>query len=221
VFSVADGSPRRVIGGKGSGPLLLNNPRQVFIAPDGFVFIADWANHRVQVLTPALDLHCFIGAGELSGPIGVCVNADVVVVSELWAHSIVAFNRGDGTLVRRFGCPGGGDGQLQSPTGLCFMSGDRHVAVADRDNNRVSLFSVDGEFIRHAGVGLLKGPEGVAASAFDELVVTDSDRLCLRVFSAAGDLLASVGEGRFAGVAVHGSGVLAADMSASTVVVFE
>jgi hypothetical protein len=49
------------------------------------------------------------------------------------------------------------------------MSGDRHVAVTDGGNDRVSVFSVDGAFIRHVGVGVLVDPVGIACSAYDEL----------------------------------------------------
>jgi hypothetical protein len=40
------------------------------------------------------------------------------------------------------------------------MSGDRRVAVAECGNMRVSVFSVDGEFVRHrdVGVGVLSFP---------------------------------------------------------------
>jgi hypothetical protein len=107
------------------------------------------------------------------------------------------------------------------PDGICLLSGDCHVAVSDADNNRASVFTIDGEFIRHVGVGVLHSPHGVMASAFDELVVADPDNRCLRVFSSAGDLLATVGEGRFTSVAVHGSTVFAASDSAPTVTVFE
>jgi DNA-binding beta-propeller fold protein YncE len=147
----------------------------------------------------------------------VCANAAVVVVSEAAAERISVFNRCDGALVRQFGRQGSGDGQLVYPRGLCFMSGDRHVAVADVGNCRVSVFSVDGEFIRHVGVDVLGYPLGLAVSAFDELVVADNDNRCLRVFSGAGDLLATVGNGGFTGVAVHGSSVFAADADACTV----
>jgi hypothetical protein len=82
------------------------------------------------------------------------------------------------------------------------------------------VFSVGGGFIRHVGVGVLQCPKGVAASAFDELVVADYGSKCLRVFSATGDLLASVGERRFTGVAVHGDSVFAADGCSYTVSVF-
>jgi hypothetical protein len=217
-FSVADGSPRRVIGGKGDGPLRFRDPLQVFIAADGFVFVADCGNRCVQVLTPTLDFHCFIGHGELENPAGVCASADVVVVSEGVAPCVSMFNRRDGSLVRRFGCYGSSDGQLRFPRGLCLMSGDRHVAVVDYGNDRVSVFSVGGEFVRHVGVGVLRSPQGVAASAFDELVVAD---MCLRVFSSTGDLLASVGAGHFTGVALHGGRVFAMCERARAVTLFE
>jgi DNA-binding beta-propeller fold protein YncE len=222
-ISVADGSRLRVIGGRGDGPLQFKVPRQVWVAPDGFVFVGDSLNHRVQVLKPSFRFHCFIRQVGLLNPIGVCANADIVVVPDKPANRIIVVNRRDGTLLRRFGRKGGGDGQLRYPLGVCFMSGDRLIAVAELSNHRVSVFSIDGEFIRHVGVGILWNPEGVAASAFDELVVADTRNRRLRVFSSTGDLLASVGAGRgFTGVAVHGSTVFAVDPQAhsSTVSVF-
>jgi hypothetical protein len=222
MFNVADGSQARSIGdGEGDGPLQFAEPNHVFIAPDGFVFVADAGNDRVQVLTPTLDFHCFIGWGPLKRPVRVCASAVVVVVCEVFSHAIAVFNRCDGALVRRIGSKGHGDGEQMYPRGMCFTCGDRHVAIADRGNHRVNVFSVDGEFIRHVGVGVLRGPQDVAASAFDELVVADYGNRCLRLFSVAGDLLASVGAGGFVGVAVHGSTVFAVEHGVETISVLE
>jgi DNA-binding beta-propeller fold protein YncE len=210
-FSVADGSRLCVVGSKGSGPLQFSIPQQIWIAPDGFVFVADFSNDRVQVLTPTLDFHGFVGVGELKYPRGVCANADVVVVSE-WgpAPRITVFNRRDGSLLRRFGSVGSGDGELNTPCGLCFINDDRHIAVADSYNHRVSVFSVEGQFIRHVGVGMLRAPQSIACTAFDELVVADSGSRHVAVFSASGGLIAtSPVDGVCVGVAVHGSKVFA------------
>jgi DNA-binding beta-propeller fold protein YncE len=215
--NVVDGSPRRVLDSRGDGPLQFMEPQHLCVASDGFVFVADYGNNRVQVLTPSLDFHRFIGQGQLSGPVGVCASAVAVVVSELYKARVTVFDRGDGALLRRIGSYGSCDGQLRAPQALCFMSGDRHVAVSDQTSDRVSVFSVEGEFIRHVGVGVLHSPLDVAASAFDELVVADSDSRCLRVFSSTGDLLASVGAGHFTGVAVHGSTVFAMQHGSTTV----
>jgi hypothetical protein len=105
-FRVADGSLVRVIGGPGEGPLRLHAPYQVWIA---HVFVADYYNNRVQVLTPRLDFHAFAGVGQLHTPTGVCADDAVVVVSEWGAHRISVFNRGDGALLRRFGARGSGE----------------------------------------------------------------------------------------------------------------
>jgi DNA-binding beta-propeller fold protein YncE len=207
-FRVADGSRLRVIGSRGDGPLQFKNPSQVWVASDDLVFVAEYGNDRVHVLTPRLDFHGFVGVGQLSGPVGVCADGDVIVVPEA-VHRISTFKRGDGALLRRFGSEGRGNGQLKYPRGLCFMFGHRHVAVADCGNNRVSVFSVEGEFVRHVGAGKLSLPSGVACSAFDELVVADSGNLRVVVFSASGEMLRKMGDGRFTGVAMHGGTIFA------------
>jgi DNA-binding beta-propeller fold protein YncE len=219
-FRVADGSRLRVIGGAGDGPLQFKNPCQVWVASDDHVFVAEYGNNRVQVLTPRLDFHCFVGVGQLVSPSGVCADDDVIMVSEYGAHRISVFKRHDGALLRRFGREGSGDGQLNRPAGLCFMSGHRHVAVADYWNNRVSVFSVEGEFVRHVGVGKLYCPQGVACSAFDEIVVADAGNSRVVVFSASGEMLHTMGDGYFTGVAMHGGTIFAQTWSNDKCVVF-
>jgi DNA-binding beta-propeller fold protein YncE len=222
VFNVLDGARCCVVGAMGRRPLQFYFPNQVYIAPDGFVFVADCCNDRVQVLTPALALWFLIGEGALSGPCGVCANADVVVVSECGVHRISVFARRDGTLLRRFGSFGSGGGELNAPLGMCFCGGDRHIAVADSDNNRVSVFSVTGEFMHHVGVDVLSRPMGVACSDFDELVVADWDSGRVAVFTIDGHLATSLGsDGGFTGVALHGSTIFAFDFHSAKCVVFD
>jgi DNA-binding beta-propeller fold protein YncE len=218
---VVDGSRLRVIGSKGDGQLQFRFPRQVWVACDDFVFVAEYGNKRVQVLTPTLDFHAFVGVGQLRGPTGVCADDAVIAVSERDAHRISVFNRGDGALLRRFGSIGRGDGQLQYPGGLCFMSGDRHVAVADYSNDRVSVLSVGGEFVRHEGVGELRYPNGVACSAYDEIVVADEGNDRVVVFSASGELMKTPRCGAFTGVAVHGDTIFAQDLNSSKCILFK
>jgi tripartite motif-containing protein 71 len=221
VFRVADGLRLRVIGGTGDGPLQFKNPRQVWVASDDFVFVVDNGNKRVQVLTPRLDFHGFVGVGQLEYPAGVCADDDVIMVSECTADRISVFERCDGALLRRFGSHGSGNGKLNWPAGLCFMSGHRRVAVAENGNRRISVFSVEGEFVRHVGVGKLRLPHGVACSAFDELVVADWGNHRVVVFSASGELLKTVEGGPFSGVAIHGSTIFAQDKPNSNCILFE
>ncbi len=236
-FSTADGTLLRVVGGSGDGPLQFDGPCQVWIAPDDFVpvFVVDHRNARVQVLTPELDFHGFVGAGQLEYPCGVCANADVVVVSEEGSHRISVFHHGDGAIRHLFGWHGSGDGQLNRTLGLCFLHGGHHFAVSDYYNCRVSVFSVDGEceFLRHAGVGTLCGPSGVAASACNELVVADTCNHRVVVISSGSSggseppgevaVVKAMGRGRFTAVAImaHGGTVLAHNRDAHQCVVFD
>jgi hypothetical protein len=199
-FAIADGSRRRVVGKRGNKRLEFTNPCQLWIASDGFVFVADHGNDRVQVLT-------VVGVGHLNHPWGVCANDDVVVVSDN-SHRISVFRRDGGAVVRRFGRQGSGDSHLHCPKVLCFVSGDRHIAVADCYNDRVSVFTVEGEFIRHVGVGVLQYPCGVACSAGDELVVADNGSRRVVVFSVSGDVAMTFGDD-FTCVAMHGGTIVA------------
>jgi DNA-binding beta-propeller fold protein YncE len=208
-LGVDGATSHRVIGKKGSGaPLRFERPHQVWIAPDDFVFVADQLNSRVQVLTPDHDFHSFVGVGLLDRPTGVCANADIVVASE-YANRVTVLSRVDGSVLRRFGSHGSADGELILPQGLCFMCGDRHVAVADHFNHRVSVFSVDGEFIRHVGVGVLRYPVGVACTSFDELVVANCGSSGVVLFSASGAMAMTLGSGVFTSVALQSGVVIA------------
>jgi DNA-binding beta-propeller fold protein YncE len=173
------------------------------------------------VLTPTLDFHAFIGVGLVVHPIGVCANADVVVVSEVGDCRVSVFTRYDGTLLHSFGCHGSGDGQLNAPCALCFTADRRHVAVAESLNHRVSVFGVDGTFVRHVGVGVLRRPQGVACSTDDDLVVADASNKRVVVFSASGEPLKTIGDRKYSAVAVHGGTVFAQDSDAQQCVVLE
>jgi hypothetical protein len=210
-YSVETGARLGAIGASVCGPLRFNHPRQIWIAPDDFVFVADCYNHRVHVLTPQLDFHSFVGAGHLSSPSGVCGDNTIVAVSDSSFHRINVFRRGDGALLRRFGSYGSGDGQLNRPQGLCFMGSNSHIAVADWGNDRVAVFSLEGEFIRHVGVGTLRQPVGVACSAFDELVVAEYYGDLIVVFRASGEVLHTIGDGVncFLDVAIRGDVIFA------------
>jgi len=51
--------------------------------------------------------------------------------------------------LRKFGSEGAGAGQLSFPTGIA-IDGDR-VYVAEHGNNRVSVFSTEGRFLKSFG----------------------------------------------------------------------
>jgi hypothetical protein len=211
MYSVADGAPLGVVGGRGTGACEFCAPCQITVALDGSVFIADTGNDRVQELAPDLTFRRFIGVGELSTPRGACASATLVVVSEGLACDVAVFRRADGGLLRRFGRKGSGPGQLMFPCAVSFLPCERLVAVADSYNNRVSVFSVHGIWLCNIGVGVLKLPAGVACSSDGEMLVGDVGNVCMRLFNYSGTLVQTVGYGCFTGVAIFGNDVYAQD----------
>ena len=93
----------QVIGSPGTEPGLFQNPRDMVIAPDGSLYIADTGNHRIQHLAPdGTVLHVWgrfanLTAGEAPGgtfnePWGIAVSPDgTVYVADTWNHRIQRF----------------------------------------------------------------------------------------------------------------------------------
>jgi sugar lactone lactonase YvrE len=223
VFSVWDGLPRHIIAGPSSGsPRHFARPKQLWVSRSaaGCVFLADRDNNAVHILRANLTFHSSIYS-RLSTPAGVCGNRRVVIVSEEATHRIALCDRGsEGTPARWVGGRGRGDGELNSPAGMCLLTDELAFAVADRLNDRVCVFLVDGTFQRHVGVGVLRLPSGVACSPSDELVVADTGNARLCLFGASGELLHSFGTGAFTGVAVYAGTVFAQDADGEKCVLF-
>jgi hypothetical protein len=152
----------------------------------------------------------------VEAPVGVCASADVIVVSEGLVRRISVFNRIDGALVRRMGSTG--NGQVLYPAGVCFLPGDRHFAVVDLLNNRVSVFSVEGEFIRHVGAGVFQHAQSVACTAFGEIVVADSLNHRVVVFAADGEVAHTIVSDHVTGIVIRGSTVFAQSLNGECVV---
>lgn len=100
-----------------------------------------------------------------------------VFLSEPGQHNInvCSFN---GDLIRKFGTNGSGDGQMEGPFGIA-LSADGLLFVAEKHNNRVSVFRRDGSFVRVFGsdgeVVQLEEPTDVAVSHDNRVLIMDLD----------------------------------------------
>jgi hypothetical protein len=177
----------------------------VWVGRDGFVFVADFGNSRVQVLTPRLAFCRSVGVGVLDRPQGVCATADVIVASDGTDNRVVSFRRCDGALLRVFSDAG----ELNHPVALCLTSRETRVVVASCWSHRVAVFTIAGDFVRHIGAGVLCCPLSVACSSWDEVVVSDGGNLRIRVFSDDGDLLHTFGNTLYLTIALRRHTLLA------------
>ncbi|MBI4304932.1 MAG: peptidylglycine alpha-amidating monooxygenase, partial [Chloroflexi bacterium] len=88
------------------------------------------------------------GGGTFNRPTDVAVNPanGDLFVSDGYANSRVhKFDR-KGTHIKSWGTPGTDPGQFSLPHNICMVGTDR-VALADRENFRVQVFTTDGEFV--------------------------------------------------------------------------
>ena len=103
--------------------------------------------------------------------------------------ALLQFSKKDYKLVRRTGTKGRGEGQINYPKGLCTdYNGD--VYLADCNNNRVSVFSKDLNFLKQLFSQLLRYPCDVKVTP-NSVVVLDQSPNFIHFFSRSGALLRS------------------------------
>lgn len=185
-------SSLRQIGGiPGLGAGQFNQPRNVAVAPDGRVYVADSGNHRIEVFSPD-------GAYLLD-----------------WGGSCELYAEGQPNCVD----PDGAgplelaDGQMREPWGVA-MGPDGTVYVADTWNHRILAFDGEGKLLGKWGSfvttngeavdspGGFWGPRSIAIDAAGNLYVTDTGNKRIQVFDGQGNFLGQFGgggviEGRF------------------------
>ena len=180
------GTVMKLVGTRGSGPLQFNNPCGVAIHPQtNKVYVADAANHRIQVLNEDLTFSSSFGSrgannGQLNDPRDVTFDSDGnVYVADYSNHRIQVFTK-DNRYLRQFGKRGQGNGELSDPIGVAMDTGDT-VYVADSGNRRISLFNKEGQFLR-SFKPLLSAPYGIVIDKKGLIYVPHVDAKCIKVF---------------------------------------
>ena len=188
--------PVLAVGKKGKANNELDEPRGLALdEPNQLIYIADYLNSRIQVVSFAGKFLKRFGQGILKLPWGIAVTEDNVFVTDSNLHALLQFSKKDYKLVRRTGTKGRGEGQLDYPSGLCIdYNGD--VYIAEYGNHRVSVFSKDLNFLKQLFSQQLRSPLDVNVTP-NSVVVLDLSPNCIHFFSRSGALLRScVTQGR-------------------------
>jgi DNA-binding beta-propeller fold protein YncE len=135
-----------------------DHPHAVAFDPEGNLYLTDDGAHMVQKRTPKGKLLMQLGErGRPSPPhSGIPFNRPTQVavhprtgdlfISDGYANSAIHHFSPDGKLIKSWGRPGDGPGEFSLPHAICFVGDDR-VLVADRENFRLQLFTLDGELV--------------------------------------------------------------------------
>ncbi len=191
-----------VIGAEGLSPGEFFRPRDLAVASDGSIYVADTANHRIQHISADGDVLGVWGSfadvrsgdapgGTFNEPWGLAVGPDGnIFVADTWNHRVQWFTA-EGDFLGMFGFEGLGEEPeaFWGPRDVAVDSQGR-IFVSDTGNKRVKVFNSDGGFLQQfGGAGFLPGfmdePVGLASDAFNRLYIADTWNQRIQVFDDA------------------------------------
>lgn len=179
----------RSFGSHGSGEGQFRNPLGVAVDEKGNIVVADHWNHRIQMFTAEGKFLRAVGSKGYSD-LKFSLLKDVAYNSKnhKWYaldHHVQVFNS-DLTLAGSFGKEGSSKGEFSSPCSIaCDPTG--RVYVADGGNNRVQVFTAEGEFLQFFTERYeMIWPHSIAIDARG--IVYVSEHSCISVFTSKGHL---------------------------------
>ena len=153
IFEVDEnGSLLRRIGSQGSGDGNFSDPCEMVLTQDGKIVVADYSNHRIQILERNGTFVKKFGSngtgdGQFKNPWGVALSKDnELFVTDRMNHRVQVFDL-NGTFLRKWGTQGSLEGQLNQPMGIDVDDSGKVYVAEFGGNNRVSVFSTAGEFL--------------------------------------------------------------------------
>ena len=125
VFDRVSGDIKRTFGSAGGEPGQFKIPNSLAISPDGYLYVSDTHNWRVQKLTRAGESVWVKGTpgytlGSFGRPRGIRVGPDGLVYVVDGSTEIVQMYDPDGQILMRFGGPGDVPGALGLPSSLAI-----------------------------------------------------------------------------------------------------
>jgi len=129
-----------------------DTPSGVGIGPDGYVYVADGMNARVEEFDPSGNYVGTFGSAELGGEFaqGVAVGAASAYLLDYSASNVIQYAVGGTGSTKTFTSPvtfsTASSGPLGYPYNLCFDTGG-NVYVADHGNGRIVKFDAGGNYL--------------------------------------------------------------------------
>ena len=194
--------PVLIWGSAGTGDGQFDGPGGVAVDSQGYVYVADRGNDRIQKFDSE---GTFItawgssgtGDGQFNKPHGIIADSQgYIYVAERENDRIQKFDS-SGNYIAQWGSSGSGEGQFNDPCGLAVDSAG-YIYVADRQNDRIQKFDSSGTFITAwgsfgTGDGQFKRPLEVAVDNQGYVYVTDMGNNRVEKFDSSCTFVATWG----------------------------
>ena len=185
---VLEGKLIKSVGSEGNGEAQFNNPRGLDVSDrTNNIYVCDFNNHRIQILTEELKYHSMLGIDLLRYPLDVKVTRDRVLVLACSDPCMFIFDS-DHVLTNRLITRGRGVGK-QTNNPHCFdIDREYNIIMSDWSNHCVFVFNQEGEQIHNfgeegQGIGEFYKPYGIALDNTGRIIVVcHKDTNCLQFF---------------------------------------
>jgi DNA-binding beta-propeller fold protein YncE len=175
--------PVLVFGSEGNllrtwGKGVLFDGHGIFISASDEVFLIDRDAHEVLKFNTEGKVLLKLGTrgkpslqAPFNHPADVAVSSSGdIFVADGYGNSCVHRFSAEGKYLLSWGTPGSGRGQFSTPHGI-WVDGRDRVYVADRENNRVQVFSIEGDYLQEWGA--LYHPMDIFIDRDNRVYVTD------------------------------------------------
>ena len=133
------------------------------------------------------------GGAPFNMPAGIAVNdAGEIFIADGYANARVHKFTPEGKLIMSWGDPGSADGQFNLPHGV-WIDRQGRVLVSDRENDRVQVFTQNGEHITTWPTKLI-GPALMYVDDEDTVYIPEHNGGLVSILNLDGDRLAQWGE---------------------------
>ncbi len=141
------------------GDDILKDAHGILIDADDNIYCTERETHVVRKFTTDGELLMTLGTPDVAGAEGEPFNLPTdfalgpdgeMYISDGYGNARVHKYSPDGELIKSWGQPGTGPGEFDLPHCVRVDPRDR-LMVADRENNRIQFFTLDGEYIEEWG----------------------------------------------------------------------
>ena len=196
-----------VIGGSGNGNGKFQCITGIAVDNKGYLYVADGHLHCIQKFTMSGQFVSQFGSegtpeGQCNNPSGLVLSqSELLFVGNCEDHKIKVFRNEQFSYT--FGQYGEDPGYFNNPSDLAINSNEDQLFITDGQNDRVQVFTPNGQFLRIFGNFTdipfkLQNPIGIYYTPDNHLLISSNDNHCVLIFAEDGRFVSAI-EGTYQG----------------------
>ena len=174
------------VGMKRTGKREFSSPRQLTVAPNGSVFVADTGNNRIVVMTNSLKFQQTIKHASMTKPCDVKLLDNKVFVLSYSDNPCLHVFSQSGEKLRSFITRGEQENKQVKQGYFFCLDKQQNILISDYEDNAIKVFSQEGALLHTLGCTQEKEkrikPTGIVVTNDKIICVSSNTMLCLHIF---------------------------------------